>query len=178
MSALPKPIPELEDDCDPLITDAHDLVLLSHVQIYVDLPQLEATLLRARKPATVLKHLAAMAGLVLLVASPAVAQERPSLARPLAAYAAGAALDLHSTYRALHYDGVQELNPMSGWVGRRPVAFVAVAAAEDAALIWALHKWVSPRHPRLFTIGLYTAAVLRTGIAARNYHIHPSRRRL
>lgn len=60
VDGLPAPIPELEDDCDPQITDAHELVLLSPGQIYVDLPQLEATLLR-RKPATVLKYLAVTA---------------------------------------------------------------------------------------------------------------------
>lgn len=57
VDGLPAPIPDLADDCDPRISEAHELVLLWPGQIYVDLPQLEATILR-RKPATVLKYLA------------------------------------------------------------------------------------------------------------------------
>lgn len=121
---------------------------------------------------------AAVALLLLLVASSAFAQERPSFARPLAVYAAGAALDVHSTYRALHYNGVKELNPLAAWADARPATFVVVAVAEDVAIVWALHRWIAPTRPTLFRVGLYAVGALRVGIAARNYRIDPSRERV
>lgn len=116
--------------------------------------------------------------LLLLLASSAFAQERPSLAGPLAVYAAGAALDVHSTYRALHYKGVKELNPLAAWADARPATFVVVAVAEDVAIVWALHRWIAPTRPTLFRVGLYAVGALRVGIAARNYHVDPSRERV
>jgi hypothetical protein len=121
-------------------------------------------------------------GVVLLVAALATAsplaaqeatpqpppQERVSLRLPLAVYASSAALDLYTTHEALQRDGFYERNPMGAWLDEHPTTLVAFSVAADTAIVWSLHRWLAPRHPRLLRAGLYGAAALRFWFAARN----------
>jgi hypothetical protein len=95
-------------------------------------------------------------------------QERVSLRIPLAVYASSAALDLYTTHDALQREGFYERNPMGAWLDDRPTTLVVASAAADTAIVWSLHRWLAPRHPRLLRAGLYGAAAVRFLLAARN----------
>jgi hypothetical protein len=101
-------------------------------------------------------------------AEPPAEQERVSFRLPIAVYASSAAADLYTTHVALERGVFYERNPMGAWLDDRPTALVAFSATADAAVVWSLHRWLAPRHPRLLRAGLYAAAGVRFWLAARN----------
>jgi hypothetical protein len=91
------------------------------------------------------------------------------LTLPTVVYASSAALDLATTYRALQYPGFAEKNPLGAWLDDSPTALVAFSAALDVGVVFAAHRWVAPRHPKLVKVGLYAASAVRFYLAYRNY---------
>ena len=106
--------------------------------------------------------------LVLLVASPAMAQDsKPSLKLPTVVFTAGATADWITTYRNVTRRG-SEANPLLRPLREHPKALVATGAAMDVAgvLIW--NHYMGRNHPKLGMIGLYVAAGARFYMAYKN----------
>ena len=106
--------------------------------------------------------------LVLLVASPAMAQDsKPSLKLPTVVFTAGATADWITTYRNVTRGG-SEANPLLRPLREHPKALVATGAAMDVAgvLIW--NHYAGRNHPKLGMIGLYVAAGARFYMAYKN----------
>lgn len=104
--------------------------------------------------------------LVALCASTATAEP---LKIPLAIYVSAAALDLHSTHRFLQYQGIHEANPLGGWLEDSPKTLIVFSALADASIVYGLHRWIGPKHPRIERVALYSAAAVRIAMAGRNY---------
>ena len=92
-----------------------------------------------------------------------------SLKLPFSVYAGSAALDLHSTYRFLQYDGLREANPIGRWMDGNPPALVATSAALDATACYALYRLWGQRHRQASRVILYSLAGVRVGLAVHNY---------
>lgn len=108
----------------------------------------------------------------LLVAGTAEAQ---SFKMPTIALAGAAAADWTTTYQFMN-KGVPESNPMLSWVGKdRPGATVALGAAIDVAGVWAIGKFIAPKHPKIAKAILYGWAGSKGAAAAQNYGRHYSR---
>ena len=107
----------------------------------------------------------------LLLSVPAFAQMPREHKIGLAVYAAGATLDYHSTYKALsHPCGCgRELNPLGRLTDDKPAATIAVGAAVDVAATTLIYRWLGKDKPRLTTVLLYSAAMIRVWLASGNY---------
>ena len=106
--------------------------------------------------------------LVLLVASPAMAQDsKPSLKLPTVVFTAGATADWITTYRNVTRGG-SEANPLLRPLREHPKALVATGAAMDVAgvLIW--NHYMGRNHPKLGMVGLCVAAGARFYMAYKN----------
>lgn len=91
---------------------------------------------------------------------------RPSLTLPTIVWAAAAATDFGVSMRLQTMGIGEERNPLYRWTndhGTVPMATVMLAS--NAVAVWAVHKWVAPKHPRLVKIGLYVAAAAHTYFA-------------
>ena len=113
-----------------------------------------------------------VAGHGLLVACVLAGAARPTQADPLrtATIAAGAAAaaDWASTYHALKYYQVREVNPVLRPLDRQPGAMVSAGAAIDVGLVSARNSTMGRRNPRLATAGLWAMAGFRTWLAIHN----------
>lgn len=89
---------------------------------------------------------------------------------PLTIYAASAVADFHGTLLTFQHGG-HEVNPMYAWLDRKPVALGAVSALVDVASIWALHRWIGKKHPKIERIALYASAANRLRAAYKGYRI-------
>jgi hypothetical protein len=106
-----------------------------------------------------------------LVALPsfALAQERSSLKLPTMIYAGAAAADVWSTADCLRA-GCNETNPAISWLQPQgATTMLAVGEGLDAFAVYAVHKWIAPKHPTLAKVGLYATAGLRASFAASNW---------
>lgn len=86
-------------------------------------------------------------------------------------FAAAATADWVSTYRFMHSGVGKEDNPALNWVGKRPVATVALGASMDIVGAWAWKRYVGRRHPKLARVGFYAAAGFRIWLTVRNERI-------
>lgn len=100
----------------------------------------------------------------------AAAQSDRGLSTASAVFGAAAAADWASTHYALRA-GLHEANPLLAPCHDQPTATVVAGAALDAAWLWAVHRYVAPRHPKAAMIILYAAAAGRACIAARNVRV-------
>jgi hypothetical protein len=116
-----------------------------------------------------------LAALLLLCAVPmtAAAQEA-NLRVPTMAASVAAAADWASTYHALKYYKVREVNPLLRPFDSNPGSMVTLGGLIDAGGFSAWNVTVGRKHPRLAAAGLWGMAAFRAYLAVHN--IRNSRR--
>lgn len=108
----------------------------------------------------------------LFVAAPVFAEEppdAPSLTIPTVVYAGAAALDVGSSLRCPP-PYCREGNPLIAWMEPHTghATMLVTATAMDAVGVWAWHKYVGKKHPKIAAVGLYAVAAVRIGIGIGN----------
>jgi hypothetical protein len=111
--------------------------------------------------------IAAFFCLVVLLPSLAVAQESPLRAPTIAASAAAAA-DWASTYYAVKYFKVRELNPFINSLQHEPAQMIPMGALLDVGIVSAWNVGIGRKNERLAVAGLWTMAAFRTYLAIHN----------
>jgi hypothetical protein len=123
------------------------------------------------------RRLLAALFLVSLAPAAAAAQESPgrgslgdggSLRIPTIAASAAAAADWASTYHALKYYKVREVNPLLSPFQSSPGSLVTMGAMMDAGAFSAWNLTVGRRNPKVAAAGLWGMAVFRTYLAIHN----------
>ena len=104
-------------------------------------------------------------GLSSVLPRPAAADD---LRVPTIAASAAAAADWATTYHALKYYRVREVNPLLRPFDHEPGAMITVGAAIDAGLVSAWNLSVGRRNERVAVAGLWTMAAFRTYLAIHN----------
>jgi hypothetical protein len=97
----------------------------------------------------------------------AVAQEDP-LRVPTIAASAAAAADWATTYYAVKYFKVRELNPVINSMQHKPGRMISTGAAIDAALVSAWNLGVGRKNERVAVAGLWAMTAFRTYLAIHN----------
>ena len=110
---------------------------------------------------------AAVAILVTLLPSATLAQER-DLRAPTIAASAAAAADWASTYYAIKYFKVRELNPLINSMQHQPGRMISMGAVIDAGIVSAWNFGVGRRNERVAAAGLWAMAAFRTYLAIHN----------
>jgi hypothetical protein len=95
--------------------------------------------------------------------TPAAAQDVATIT-----FAGGAVADWTTTHENMKY--FREANPLLRWLDHKPKAMIALGAGLDVAAVYGWNR-VMKRHPKWRQFGLYTAAAVRVGIAARNIRV-------
>ena len=90
------------------------------------------------------------------------------LRAPTIAASAEAAADWATTYHALKYYRVREVNPLLRPFDREPGAMISLGGAIDAGLVSAWNLSVGRRNERVAVAGLWTMAAFRTYLAIHN----------
>ena len=117
-----------------------------------------------------------LAVLIVVCAAPAAAaaQEARDLRIPTIAASAAAAADWASTYHALKYYKVREVNPLLRPFDSNPGSMVTLGGLIDAGGFSVWNLTVGRKNPRLAAAGLWGMAAFRTYLAIHN--IRNSRR--
>jgi hypothetical protein len=110
---------------------------------------------------------AALVVLVSLIPGVASAQG-PSLALPTIAASAAAAADWATTYHALKYYRVREVNPLLQSFRSSPGQLISVGAAIDVGAVSAWNLAIGRSSPRLAIAGLWSMAAFRAYLAIHN----------
>lgn len=113
------------------------------------------------------RRLLAALFLVSIFPAAAGAQEN-SLKIPTFAASAAAAADWASTYHALKYYKVREVNPLLTPFQSSPGSLVTMGAIMDAGAFSAWNLTVGRRSPKVAAAGLWGMAVFRTYLAIHN----------
>ena len=95
------------------------------------------------------------------------AEPRPLTQATIAASAAAAA-DWVSTYHALKYYRVREMNPVLHPMEGSPAQLVTVGALMDVGGVTAWNVFVGRDHPRVATTGLWVMTAFRGYLAVHN----------
>jgi hypothetical protein len=110
-----------------------------------------------------------LAALLLVCAVPAAAAaQETSLRLPTFAASAAAAADWASTYHALKFYKVREVNPLLRPLDSSPGSMVTLGGLIDVAGFSAWNLTVGRKHPRLAAAGLWGMAIFRTYLAIHN----------
>ena len=110
-----------------------------------------------------------LAALLLLCAVPgAAAAQEANLRLPTMAASAAAAADWASTYHALKYYKVREVNPLLRPFDSNPGSMVTLGGLIDAGGFSAWNLTVGRKHPRLAAAGLWGMAAFRAYLAIHN----------
>ena len=112
-------------------------------------------------------RLATLGVLVVLLPSLAQAQDN-GLRAPTIAASAAAAADWATTYYAVKYFSVREVNPLINKLEREPARMISVGAAIDAGLVTAWNVGVGRKNERIAMAGLWTMAAFRAYLAIHN----------
>ena len=113
------------------------------------------------------RRLLAALFLVSIFPAAAAAQDN-SLKIPTFAASAAAAADWASTYHALKYYKVREVNPLLTPFQSSPGSLVTMGAIMDAGAFSAWNLTVGRRNPKVAAAGLWGMAVFRTYLAIHN----------
>lgn len=103
---------------------------------------------------------------LLLIAAPVSAQ---SLKLPSTVFLASAAADWSSTAYCFTKPGCVERNPLLNWA--RPLGaptMISIGAAADLGSLYLVHRFVSPKHPKIVRVALYSYATVRAYVAVAN----------
>jgi hypothetical protein len=119
------------------------------------------------KSSRVARRLLAALFLVCVCPAGAAAQDG-SLRLPTMAATAAAAADWASTYHALKYYKVREVNPLLQPLQSSPGSLVTVGGVMDVGLFSAWNLTVGRKNPRLAAAGLWGMAAFRTYLAIHN----------
>jgi hypothetical protein len=114
-----------------------------------------------------LSRIAALFLCLVLLPSLAVAQES-ALRVPTIAASAAAAADWASTYYAVKYFHVRELNPFINQMQHEPARMISMGAAIDAGIVSAWNLGMGRKNERVAIAGLWTMAAFRTYLAIHN----------
>jgi hypothetical protein len=115
------------------------------------------------------RRLLAAMFLVSIFPAAAAAQEQPtSLKIPTYAASAAAAADWASTYHALKYYKVREVNPLLSPLQSSPGSLVTLGAVMDAGAFSAWNLTVGRRNPKIAAAGLWGMAIFRSYLAIHN----------
>ena len=110
-----------------------------------------------------------LAALLLVCAVPAAAAaQETSLRLPTIAASAAAAADWASTYHALKFYKVREVNPLLRSLDSSPGPMVTVGGLIDVGGFTAWNLTVGRKNPRLAAAGLWGMAAFRTYLAIHN----------
>ena len=104
---------------------------------------------------------------VALLPSLAVAQEN-ALRAPTIAASVAAAADWASTYYAVKYFKVRELNPIINSLQHEPAQMISMGAVLDAGIVSVWNMGIGRKNQRLAVAGLWTMAAFRTYLAIHN----------
>jgi len=115
----------------------------------------------------VLRRLLAALCMVLVLPALAAAQDG-SLKIPTIAASAASAADWATTYHALKYYKVREVNPLLSPFQSSPGSLVTMGAMMDAGAFSAWNLTVGRRSPKVAAAGLWGMAVFRTYLAIHN----------
>ena len=114
------------------------------------------------------RRLLAAALLVSFVPTAAWAQEEGRLKLPTIAASAAAAADWASTYHALKYYKVREMNPLLRPFDSSPSSVVSIGAMMDVGAISAWNLTVGRKSPRVAAAGLWAMTAFRAYLAIHN----------
>ncbi len=92
-----------------------------------------------------------------------------SLRAATIAAGAAAAADWVSTYHALKYFKVREVNPVLRPFDDSPAHVVWIGAAIDVSLMATWQMGVARNHPKIATSGLWAMTAFRTYLAVHNF---------
>ena len=112
-------------------------------------------------------RIAAASVLLILLPSLTLAQEN-RLRTPTIAASAAAAADWASTYYALKYYKVRELNPIINPLQHQPGRMISMGIAIDAGLVSAWNLGVGRRNERVAMAGLWAMTAFRAYLAIHN----------
>jgi len=96
-----------------------------------------------------------------------IAQEN-ALRAPTIAASAAAAADWASTYYAIKYFKVREMNPLINSMQHEPGRMISMGAVLDAGIVSAWNLGIGRRNQRVAIAGLWTMAAFRTYLAIHN----------
>jgi hypothetical protein len=120
----------------------------------------------------VLRRLIAVLFVLSLAPSAASAQQPPtpesSLKLPTIVASAASAADWASTYHALKYYKVREVNPLLSPLQSSPGTLVTMGALIDAGAFSAWNLTVGRRSPKVAAAGLWGMAIFRSYLAIHN----------
>jgi hypothetical protein len=111
---------------------------------------------------------------LLPAARTAEAQESPRLRVSSAIFLAGAAADWTATSHCMTASPYcLETNPVANAVNTRLglPAMIVTGAVADVAGVWAVNRWVRPRHPRFASTLLIVAGLARASLAVNNVRL-------
>jgi hypothetical protein len=110
-----------------------------------------------------------LAVLLMLSICPAVAAaQEPSLKIPTYAASAASAADWASTYHALKYYNVREVNPLLTPFQASPGSLVTMGALMDVGAFSAWNLTVGRKSPKVAAAGLWGMAIFRSYLAIHN----------
>lgn len=109
----------------------------------------------------------ALGAFVLLVPTGASAQDN-SLRVPTIAASAAAAADWATTYHALKYYKVREMNPVLRPLEKSPGSLISVGSMIDAGSISAWNLAMGRNHPKIAVGGLWAMTAFRAYLAIHN----------
>jgi len=112
-------------------------------------------------------RIAAASVLLILLPSLTLAQEN-RLRTPTIAASAAAAADWASTYYALKYYKVRELNPIINPLQHQPGRMISMGIAIDAGLVSAWNLGIGRRNERVAMAGLWAMTAFRAYLAIHN----------
>lgn len=93
-----------------------------------------------------------------------------SLTLPTLVWGAAAATDWASTAVMLRRGNVED-NPTLKWAQRSPAGLIALGAAQDAAGLWLMNRWLGHRHPRAKAATLYALSGWRLSLGVHNFRL-------
>jgi hypothetical protein len=112
--------------------------------------------------------LAALCTVCVFPAMAAAQSREHPLKIPTIAASAASAADWASTYHALKFYKVREVNPLLSRFQRSPGSLVTVGALMDAGAFSAWNLTVGRSHPKVAAAGLWGMAAFRTYLAIHN----------
>jgi hypothetical protein len=107
--------------------------------------------------------------LMLSICPAAAAAQEPSLKIPTYAASAAATADWASTYHALKYYKVREVNPLLRPFEASPGSLVTMGAIMDAGAFSAWNLTVGRKSPKVAAAGLWGMAIFRSYLAIHNF---------
>ena len=114
------------------------------------------------------RRLAAALLFVSFLPATSSAQERSTLKIPTIAASSAAAADWATTYHALKYYKVQEMNPILRPFQESPSSLVSLGGIIDVGAISAWNLTVGRKNQRVAAAGLWAMAAFRTYLAIHN----------